>query len=59
MTSRETDLDRRRERGRTADQAIAADRAGRNKLADAADEQLPDNRDRLADTPNTPADRPL
>jgi hypothetical protein len=59
MSSRETDLDRRAERGRAADQALADDRRGRNKLADQADEQLPDKRGRLAATPNTPGDEPL
>jgi hypothetical protein len=41
VTSRETDLRDRRERGRATDAALAADRAGRNKLVDRADEPPP------------------
>jgi hypothetical protein len=61
VTSRATDIERRRERGRLADQAIAADRRERerSRLADRADEQLPDHRDRLSRTDNTPGDEPL
>ena len=54
MTSRETDQRDQAERRRLVDVTLAADRAIRR-----ADEQPPDKRDRLGDTPNTPQDEPL
>jgi hypothetical protein len=59
VTSRETDQRDQAERARLTDAALRADRQGRDRAIRRADEQLPDKRDRLGDTPNTPQDRPL
>lgn len=52
MSSNDTDRADRRFRERQADAALAADRAGRNRLVDLADEQ-PSEDERLNNTPNT------
>jgi hypothetical protein len=59
VTSNETDQRDRAERARLTDAALRADREGHDRAIRQADEQLPDKRDCLGDTPNTPGDRPL
>jgi hypothetical protein len=59
MSSRETDLADRRDRGRAADAALDADRAGRDRLRDRADRPGPGGLDPEASRrlPNTSGDR--
>jgi hypothetical protein len=60
MTSRETDLADRAERGRAADQALADDRRGRDKLVRRADEPPPSSHgDRSRKLPGVREDEPL
>jgi hypothetical protein len=60
MPSRESDLADRRERGRMTDQALAADRAGRNRLVERADEPPPSSHgDKSKNLPGVRADEPL
>lgn len=58
MSSNKTDGRTRAESARIVEKSLPADRAGRDRAIDRADEQPPDN-SHLADTPNTPGSRPL
>jgi hypothetical protein len=52
MPSSETDQRDRRERGRILDQALADDRRGRDRLVQAADEEIPpSHRDQSRELP--------
>jgi hypothetical protein len=53
MSSAETDKADRRERERQIDQALAADRAGRDRLRARADQQAPERDQHSTGTPNT------
>jgi hypothetical protein len=53
MSSKQTDLDDRRERARLIDEALDADRRGRDRLRDRADTPPPSRDDSRRDLPNT------
>ena len=42
-----------------SNESDAAHRQGRDRIIRLADKRLPDHRDRLSDTSNTPGDEPL
>ena len=53
MTSKQSDLEDRRYRQRTLDEALEADRRGRDRLPDLADQPAPDRDQGATRTPNT------
>jgi hypothetical protein len=60
MPSNETDRRDQRERGRMADAALHADREGRRRLVDRADEPPPvSHGDKSRDLPGIRTDKPL
>ena len=53
MSSAESDHADRRQREKMLDQALAADRVGRDRLRALADQKAPDRDDQSTGTPNT------
>ena len=53
MSSKETDQADRRQRDRAADAALSADRAGRDRLRQLADEEVPSSHREDDGLPNT------